>query len=524
MRWKPGPMGKPLRGGRRPLVAYAALITVLSAPQLRAAKDITHGGTLRLYHYAGITFSAPDEPKACEYLDYCASNWQTGSCTKTETRATVKTLSGGNWLGLVVTRPWLPGKFCVYLKPEGIQLKAGDYWGITTLESYSLSNKLYVNTSLKVCAAPAPKSRPAEIEFSYRYGFSPPARQNLTLGALDSGCPGAIEPQWAVSASTESGGNWLAVETRLEKTPTSDLYLHPLLSQRTEVYVRIPTGGLKPGTYVGAISASCTNCGASGPPKVKVPVRLHVQPPQGAPAVTAVLNGASLRPVLSPGAWITIHGDTLSTGSVRTWRDSDFKGLRLPPSLEDVRVSLNGIDAAVQYVSPRQVNALLPPDVPLGPAALTVSNSRGSGVPVNVELKPYAPEFFRFEPVHRRYVAATTPEGTLVGGEDLFGGNPKTQPAKPGRRILLYGTGFGPTQPSAPRHELFSKPLPLDAPEKLVIRIGSVPATVEWAGLVAPGVYQFNVIVPDLPSGEQLVKAEIDGVTSEAEVYVIVDR
>jgi uncharacterized protein (TIGR03437 family) len=39
---------------------------------------------------------------------------------------------------------------------------------------------------------------------------------------------------------------------------------------------------------------------------------------------------------------------------------------------------------------------------------------------------------------------------------------------------------------------------------------------VQFAGLVAPGQYQFNVIVPSLADGDQPIFAEINGVRTPA--------
>jgi uncharacterized protein (TIGR03437 family) len=41
-------------------------------------------------------------------------------------------------------------------------------------------------------------------------------------------------------------------------------------------------------------------------------------------------------------------------------------------------------------------------------------------------------------------------------------------------------------------------------------------AEVQWAGLVSPGLYQLNVVVPDVPDGDQEVIAEIAGFVTQA--------
>jgi uncharacterized protein (TIGR03437 family) len=52
--------------------------------------------------------------------------------------------------------------------------------------------------------------------------------------------------------------------------------------------------------------------------------------------------------------------------------------------------------------------------------------------------------------------------------------------------------------------------------------IGGVPATVQFAGLVAPGEYQFNILVPGGLTGDNLVVMKVGGVASQANAYLAV--
>jgi uncharacterized protein (TIGR03437 family) len=97
-----------------------------------------------------------------------------------------------------------------------------------------------------------------------------------------------------------------------------------------------------------------------------------------------------------------------------------------------------------------------------------------------------------------------------------------TQPAQPGTTILLYGTGFGPTNPALPTAQLPATPEPLANP--VTVTIGGAPATVTFAGLTAPGLYQINVTVPNLPNGDAAVLATIGGVTTQTGVSITVQQ
>jgi uncharacterized protein (TIGR03437 family) len=51
-----------------------------------------------------------------------------------------------------------------------------------------------------------------------------------------------------------------------------------------------------------------------------------------------------------------------------------------------------------------------------------------------------------------------------------------------------------------------------------------VDAAIAFAGLISPGVYQFNVVVPDLADGDQPVVAELRGLLTQANLLLPVRR
>ncbi len=54
------------------------------------------------------------------------------------------------------------------------------------------------------------------------------------------------------------------------------------------------------------------------------------------------------------------------------------------------------------------------------------------------------------------------------------------------------------------------------------ITIGGIPATVTFAGLVAPGEYQFNVMIPtNAPNGDLPLIATYQGNTTQSQATVI---
>jgi uncharacterized protein (TIGR03437 family) len=55
-----------------------------------------------------------------------------------------------------------------------------------------------------------------------------------------------------------------------------------------------------------------------------------------------------------------------------------------------------------------------------------------------------------------------------------------------------------------------------------IVRIGNLQAEVRYAGLVAPGVDQINIVVPALPAGDHLVTAEVNDRRTEQQVFLTV--
>jgi uncharacterized protein (TIGR03437 family) len=57
---------------------------------------------------------------------------------------------------------------------------------------------------------------------------------------------------------------------------------------------------------------------------------------------------------------------------------------------------------------------------------------------------------------------------------------------------------------------------------QLHVLIGGAPATVSWAGIVAAGEYQINVVIPPLADGDQSIVATIGGVSTQSNLSIAV--
>jgi uncharacterized protein (TIGR03118 family) len=239
---------------------------------------------------------------------------------------------------------------------------------------------------------------------------------------------------------------------------------------------------------------------------------------QPAPSFTtaSVVNGASFAPSLAANTWGSVVGGALAFTS-RSWAATDFSGAKLPTSIDGVGVSVNGEAAYISYVSPSQVDFLIPADLPQAPAQIQVTNNGQVSAVSTVTLQAAAPAFFFL--TGNKYIVATHADGTLAGPASLLNGS--TTPVTPGETISLYGTGFGPTSPAAPNGTTLAAPLPLAGTP--TVTIGGVAATITYAGLSQAGTYQLNVVVPaNVPSGDVAVVAMIDGQSSQANAFLSV--
>jgi uncharacterized protein (TIGR03437 family) len=237
------------------------------------------------------------------------------------------------------------------------------------------------------------------------------------------------------------------------------------------------------------------------------------------PEISEVANAEGENPAIAPNTWVEIKGvDLAPAGDSRMWQGSDFVGGKMPTALDGVSATVNGKAAYVYYISPTQVNILTPPDAMSGAVQVVVTANATVSAGFTARAQAEALSFFVFN--GGPYVAATHANGSLIGPATLYPGS--TTPAKPGETVVIYANGFGPTSAAvvsgSETQSGTLSPLP-------VIKIGGVAATVQFAGLVAPGEYQFNVVVPaSLADGDQPITATYNGLTTQAGALITVQH
>jgi uncharacterized protein (TIGR03437 family) len=377
------------------------------------------------------------------------------------------TASAG-WMSVSPASGTAPSTLSLSIAPAG--LSAGDYTGSIQIVSAGAANTpVSMGITLTVTEAPAALAvAPQALAFQYTYGGAVPPAQNLAITNTGGGTLA-----WTASASAY----WLVVSAPSGGAPAT-------------LAVSVNPANLAAGTYTESVQIAAV--GASGSPAL-VPVTLVVTGTPPAGSIAAVANAASFKPGLAAGTWVSIFGTNLSQ-STYTWQDSDFVNGLLPTSLQGVSVAINGVAAYVSFISPTQINVLAPDDATIGAVPVQVTAAQQKSNAFSTPKTLISPAFFTLG--GGVYVAALHADYSLVGA---------ALPAKPGEIILLYGTGFGPANP-------------------VQITIGGVAAQVAFAGLVSPGLYQFNVTVPNLPNGDAAVLATIGGIATQAGVSVTVQQ
>ena len=187
-------------------------------------------------------------------------------------------------------------------------------------------------------------------------------------------------------------------------------------------------------------------------------------------------------------------------------------------------VTINGKPAAVAYVSPTQVNVLAPDDTATGLVSVQVTRAAGNSGNALVLEQTAAPALFQFRAGTTAYVAGTHADGRYLAGASLIQQGIPGAPAKPGEIIVLYGTGFGATQPAISATALVPSPLPLASLQDLRVRISGVDAAIAFAGLISPGVYQFNVVMPQVDDGDRTVVVEFHGLLTRSDLLLSVQH
>ena len=381
-----------------------------------------------------------------------------------------------------------------YLQPDDVAVdSAGNYY----IADYVNNRVRKVTVGEK---APALLSAASSLYFSIGVAVnSSPYPETIDVYTL-----GTVPLLFTVTSSTSSGGNWL---TTIQTSGTTPALI-------TASILTIPGVG----TFQGSIVLT-PNAPDLSP--ITIPVTLFVPataPPE--PVITGVVNGASFQPGVVANSWATIQGTNLAS-TTDNW-NSSIKNGQLPDSLDGVTVLFDGMPAAVDYISPTQINVLVP-NVTSSTTQVVVTNAGSIGAGVSAPANQFGPAFFSWP---ENQVVATRQDFSYAAKSGTFS-TLTTVAAKPGEVIILWGSGFGPTTPSVPIGVETPTDTTYSTSTLPTITIDNVPATVYGAAL-APGfagLVQVAIQVPSsLGNGDWPVVAKIGGVQSASGLVLSVQQ
>ena len=220
---------------------------------------------------------------------------------------------------------------------------------------------------------------------------------------------------------------------------------------------------------------------------------------------------------ITPFSWVSIYGTNLLAGSVPVNWNGDY-----PQALGGTTVAVNGYPAYLSYVSSTQVNVLTP--IQGGNGIINVALTTPNGTATSTAaVGSYSPAFSLLgDGKHAAAIILRTDGSGAYGGGtyDIVGPAGSslgytTVPARSGDTVVFYGVGFGPTVPN--------ENVPFSGPAKAFltpqIMINGHVLTPSYAGMVSPGLFQFNVTIPlGLGTGDVPLAATVSGASTPANV------
>jgi uncharacterized protein (TIGR03437 family) len=214
---------------------------------------------------------------------------------------------------------------------------------------------------------------------------------------------------------------------------------------------------------------------------------------------------------LAPNTIATIYGTNLafSTSSAV----GTLSGSTLPTTLAGVTVYVNLFPGHLFFVSPTQINFLIPYELTPGVVTIEVARQGAAGPPAKIQLNSTSPGLF---PWNGNYAIATHLSGALVSPD---------APATAKEIIVIYAAGLGRVSPDTTSGRLVTSAAAILAITQMQVMLAGVAvpsANVLYAGL-APGfagLYQINLRLPDSLPANPEIRIAIAGQTSPASIQL----
>jgi uncharacterized protein (TIGR03437 family) len=406
-------------------------------------------------------------------------------------------LSGTGWLTATASGD------TVTITANGSQLAQGTYSGVVTvIVPGAASSPLYIPVTLDVTSATSAITlSSSSASFNVLAGsMSIPGSTTLQVNGATTG---ASVP-FTVSFVPSTGGNFLTVAPSSGNTPaTLTLSVNPAVSST-----------LAAGSYSGDVQVSS---GTGAVQTVKVTL---VVSPTGTPVVLTIVSGASLQPTaLSPGEIVTIFGNGIGPATPTTGTSfTPSANGTVATTLANVTVTFNNVPAPLLFVSPGQINAIVPYEVAGQTSVPVAINNNGTtSATFTVPVAAVAPAIFSL-------ADNGNGQGAILNSNASINGT--GNPAAPGSIISIFATGEGQLVPAGTTGCITGGTLPVPKPVAAVsVTVGGQSASIDYAG-EAPdavcGLLQINATLPsNLSAGQQPVVLTIGASSNTGQAITV---
>ncbi len=203
-----------------------------------------------------------------------------------------------------------------------------------------------------------------------------------------------------------------------------------------------------------------------------------------------VINAASFAPPgnpISPGQFVTLFGTGLA-------KSNQTAAPPYPLSLNNVSVLINNKPAPIYYVSPLQLNVLVPFATTGPTVTIVVQNGTANSNTVTVPVAATSPGVYALDQSGSGNGAILHADYSLVNA---------AKPAIGGETVLIYLTGLGTVTPTVADGTAGNINTLYKSDADVVVYVGGEQATVAFKGLAPgyPGLYQLNVTLPQFLKG-----------------------
>jgi uncharacterized protein (TIGR03437 family) len=234
-------------------------------------------------------------------------------------------------------------------------------------------------------------------------------------------------------------------------------------------------------------------------------------------SAASIVNAATNEPgPLAPLALVSLYGKDLATVT-RAISLDDVRNGQLPTTLvgTGVTIAIDNIVVPILFVSPGQVNFLIPGNIRTGRRQLRLLVSGRAGPDVEIIIGDSSPGLFQME---ANAVIATRADGSLIS---------PASPAMPGDILILYAAGLGATSPAVTGLTIPAAAASISARSQFAVLLNDAPipdADILYAGVTPgfAGLYQINCRLPADTPVDPEIRLRLPGQTSPPRLHLAV--